>query len=133
MIPPSRMSVAEFLAWNPGDGQSWQLVDGEPEAMAPANRSHSMIQGELARLIGKGLIERSMTCSLGVDPGVVPRVQAQSNVRVPDIAVTCARYDSEEPTLSDPVLIIEILSPSNHAETCPMFGPIPPSPACAKF
>ncbi len=27
---PVRRSVAEFLAWEPADGQTWQLVDGEP-------------------------------------------------------------------------------------------------------
>lgn len=42
------MTVAEFLAWNPPEGQAWQLVDGEPQAMAPASRTHGTIQGELA-------------------------------------------------------------------------------------
>jgi hypothetical protein len=33
------MDVAEFLAWDaPGNGR-WQLVDGEPQSMAPANRT----------------------------------------------------------------------------------------------
>ena len=37
------MTVAEFLAWDAGDGRLWQLVDGQPQAMAPAGRhiSHS--------------------------------------------------------------------------------------------
>jgi len=34
------MTVAEFLAWNPPSARLWQLVDGEPQAMAPANRTH---------------------------------------------------------------------------------------------
>ncbi len=34
-----RMTVAEFLDWDSGDrtGRRWQLVDGEPQAMAPAS------------------------------------------------------------------------------------------------
>ncbi len=36
---------------------------------------------------------------------------------IPDLAVTCAPYQEEEYTLTDPVLLIEILSPSNQAET----------------
>ena len=32
---PVNMTVAEFLEWCPDDGQRWQLVDGEPVAMAP--------------------------------------------------------------------------------------------------
>ena len=52
---PVRMTVAEFLAWDAGDGRLWQLVDGEPQAMAPASRTHGAIQAELCRLIANHL------------------------------------------------------------------------------
>jgi hypothetical protein len=52
-----------------------------------------------------------------VTPGVVPHVQSSHNMRVPDLAVTCSDYETEEAELTDPVLIVEILSPSNQAET----------------
>ena len=111
------MTVAEFLAWDAGDGRLWQLVDGEPQAMAPASRTHAAIQGELCRLIANHLAERSRLCSVLANPGVVPRVQVEHNVRIPDFAVICSEYESEEPVIADPVLIVEILSPSNEAET----------------
>ncbi len=114
---PERMSVEQFLAWNPPDGQLWQLVDGEPQAMAPANRTHGAIQNELGSLIRNHLAARSSPCSVVASPGVIPRVQANTNIRVPDLAVTCSGYQSEESALTDPVLLIEILSPSNQAET----------------
>ena len=38
-------------------------------------------------------------------------------MRVPDLAVTCVPYEREELALTDPVLIVEILSPSNQAAT----------------
>jgi Uma2 family endonuclease len=47
---------------------------------------------------------------------VVPRVRSADNVRVPDLAVTCAP-PSRERLLAEPVLLIEILSPSNADET----------------
>lgn len=62
-------------------------------------------------------MERGGPCSVVSDPGIVPRVRAAHNVRVPDLAVTCSEYVTEEATLEDPVVIIEILSPSNKAET----------------
>src|SRR5208337_616634 len=114
---PVRMTVAEFLAWNPPSPQLWQLVDGEPQAMAPANRTHGAIQAELCSLIRNHLEERSSPCSVVTTPGVIPRVQSETNVRIPDLAVTCSGYDEEESSLTDPVLLIEILSPSNQAET----------------
>lgn len=114
---PAPMSVAEFLAWAPQDGRCWQLIDGEPVAMAPASRTHGTLQGELARQIGNHLRASGGPCALVVAPGVVPRLRSAHNVRVPDLAVTCTPCDAEEATLADPVLVIELLSPSNAAET----------------
>jgi Uma2 family endonuclease len=115
-VPPM-MTVPEFLAWDAPAGPPWQLVDGEPRGMAPASRTHNTIQGELGRLIGNHLLARGGPCSLVPNPGVVPRVRSESNFRIPDLAVTCLPYREEEYALTDPVLLIEILSPSNQAET----------------
>jgi Uma2 family endonuclease len=114
---PVRMTVAEFFAWNPPSPQLWQLVDGEPQAMAPASITHGAIQAELCSLIRNHLEERSSPCRVITAPGVIPRVQAETNVRIPDLAVACSGYDAEESALANPVLLIEILSPSNQAET----------------
>lgn len=114
---PVLMSVQEFLVWEPGDGRSWQLVDGVPEAMAPTNRTHGTLQAELARLMGDCLRQQGSPCTVVVAPGIIPHVQARHNVRIPDLAVTCSEYTIEEATLTDPVLVVEILSPSNKAET----------------
>ncbi|MGO9234319.1 MAG: Uma2 family endonuclease [Methylocella sp.] len=114
---PVRMTVAEFLAWNPPTAQLWQLVDGEPQAMAPAGVTHGAIQSALSYLITRHFEEQASHCRVITAPGVIPRVQSDTNVRIPDLAVTCSGYDAEESSLTDPVLLIEILSPSNQAET----------------
>lgn len=114
---PVRMSVDEFLDWVPGDGQAWQLVDGEPQAMSPAKRTHGMLQNELGALLRNHLLERGGPCAVATTPGVVPHVQANFNMRIPDLAVTCTEYEMEEAALSNPVLIVEILSSSNQTET----------------
>jgi Uma2 family endonuclease len=114
---PVHMTVAEFLVWDAPGPELWQLVDGEPVAMAPPNRTHGAMQNELGRLIANHLADRGGPCSVITTPGVLPRVRANINFRIPDLAVTCAGYESEEQALSAPVLMIEILSPSNRAET----------------
>lgn len=111
------MEITEFLSWNPGGPEKWQLLDGEPVAMVSANRSHGALKGELSRLIGNHLAIQRRQCSVVVEPGVVPRARGGFNVRIPDLAVTCSAYEFEQATLSAPVLIVEILSPSNEAET----------------
>jgi Uma2 family endonuclease len=114
---PAHMTVADFLAWSPPDGRLWQLVDGTPQAMAPASRTHAYLQGEVAGIIRDHLRARRSPCVLAITPGVVPRIGARDNVRVPDLAVTCSPYAGEEGVVSEPVLIVELLSPSNKAET----------------
>jgi Uma2 family endonuclease len=113
---PSRMTVAEFLDW-PGDGTSarYELVDGELHAMAPASITHGIIQANVARLLGNHLLDTP--CHVVTAPGIVPRARAHQNMRIPDLAVTCEQDELGQRALPEPVLIIEILSPSNETET----------------
>jgi len=116
--PAPHMSVDEFLAWS-GDGsrRKFQLVDGEPRAMAPASPTHGIIQANVAALLHAHLRAQGGTCHTVTEPGIVPRVRADANMRTPDVAVTCVPDDPRHRSLPDPVLLIEILSPSNEAET----------------
>jgi Uma2 family endonuclease len=110
------MTVADFLDW-PGDGSGtrYQLIEGEIHAMAPASVRHGRIQGNVSRLIGVHLDDGP--CQLVVAPGVVPRIRSDANLRIPDLGVTCEPDELAQPTLVNPILLIEILSPSNERET----------------
>jgi Uma2 family endonuclease len=114
---PAVMDVAEFLAWDAPGPYRWQLVEGEPQAMAPASRTHGAIQGELGRLIGNHLVAQGGDCTVVPHGGTIPRVRADVNFRIPDITVTCTDYQEEEYDISEPVLLVEILSPTNKSET----------------
>lgn len=111
------MSVDEFLNWDSGDALKYELVDGEPRAMAPTNRTHGVVHGELARLIGNHLRANGSPCDVVIEPGVIPHLFAAHNMRVPDLGVTCTSYETEQAALPEPVLLVEILSPSNQAKT----------------
>ena len=113
---PIYMSVADFLDWEPGDGLRYELADGEPRAMAPAGTIHAYLQNELGRRIGNHLRERGGVCEALANPGVTPHLLSAHNVRIPDLGVTCSPLAPGQ-TLTDPVLLIEILSPSNQAKT----------------
>jgi Uma2 family endonuclease len=113
---PSRMTVAEFIAWSSdGSDAAFELVDGEPRAMAPASVTHGLIQANFARILGNHLA--GTRCHVVVAPGVIPRVRAGFNFRIPDLAVNCAADKAAQNALPDPILIVEILSPGNEAET----------------
>jgi Uma2 family endonuclease len=113
--PPAEMTVAEFLAWDaPG---RWQLVDGEPVAMAPTSRTHGALQIELGGVIRNHLATSGSPCTVIAAPGIVPQVRSNDNFRIPDLAVTCTPYETEEYDVANPVLVVEVLSPSNRTET----------------
>jgi Uma2 family endonuclease len=115
---PETITVAEFLDWRPQHGgDRWELVDGAPRAMAPAAPRHGSIQGEMARLIGNHLAAERPECRVVIEPGIRPRVRADHNVRVPDLAISCTRWDRDERLLPAPVVLVEIISPSNVAAT----------------
>lgn len=111
------MTVVEFLTWNPQDSDRWELIDGTPRSMAPAAPRHGAIQAEVARLIGNHLIEARPSCRVITEPGVQPKVRGNFNTRVPDLAVTCAAWNPDDRLLPEPLLVMEILSPSNKADT----------------
>src|SRR5579864_7253788 len=113
--PLARMTLSEFLQWEPADPtvRSWQLIDGEPVAMAPGSDAHGAIQAELAALLRNHLVQQGSSCRVATEPGIVPRLRADRNYRIPDIGVTCAP-PSRDLMLPEPVLLIEILSPSNE-------------------
>ncbi len=115
---PTRMTVDEFLVWDADDvtGRRWQLIDGEPVLMAPAADIHGTIQAELIRLLGNHLVAVGSRCRVVDAPGIVPRIRANENFRVPDLGVTCAP-PSGEVMVPEPLLLIEILSPGNEAKT----------------
>jgi Uma2 family endonuclease len=113
------MTVAQFLDWDSGDrsGRLWQLCDGVPRAMAPTILAHGAVQNELGFLIRLHLRNSGSRCTVMSNPGVVPRARATDNVRIPDLGVTCRPFDAAKRVLEEPVLLIEILSRSNQAET----------------
>ncbi len=76
--------------------------------MAPASETHNIIQGELGALIRNHLVAMGRRSTLVPNAGIVPHVPSDSNVRIPDLAVTCASSRQESQSTSDPVLLVEI-------------------------
>jgi Uma2 family endonuclease len=110
------MTVAEFLDWHGDDsGRRYELVDGEPRAQDPASVTHGIVQANISGLLRTHL--RGTNCKVVLAPGVVPRVRAAENMRIPDLAVNFSPDEPGQRALPDPILIIEVLSPSNEAET----------------
>ena len=105
---PRRMSLAEFLEWDDGSDLRYELIAGEPVAMAPPLFGHAIVVSNLDRLIGSRL---KSPCLIMAGAGVAASESASSYL-VPDLVVTCEPVDPRGRYLTTPRLIVEILSPT---------------------
>ena len=114
-LPP--MTLDAFFAWDGGGHVGkLELVDGYVRAMAPASATHSLIQNNIAFALTRHLRDGPRQCRAAPEAPVLPPLHQKQNARAPDVAVTCApRSDSK--VFEDPILIVEVLSPSNEVET----------------
>jgi Uma2 family endonuclease len=107
-----RMTLDEFLRWDDGTDTRYELVDGFPVAMAPPAEAHRILAVRLVSRIDTKLSSRR-PCNAQIEPGVV-RPDRVDSYYVPDIAVTCEPNEPGRQSMVDPILIIEILSPSTE-------------------
>jgi Uma2 family endonuclease len=111
------MAVDEFLTWS-GDGHQGklELVEGRVRAQDPASVTHGYIQANIVIAVGNHLRAIGGPCRVATEPPVVPALRSKRNARAPDVAVTCSP-PSDSKVMQSPVLIVEVLSPSNEDET----------------
>jgi Uma2 family endonuclease len=102
------MTLAEFLEWDDGTDRRYELLDGIPMMMAPSLEAH----GELALALGAEIRSRLQApCRVISEAGIVIPDRADTYY-VADLAVTCAPREPGRRMVVDPVLVIEVLSPS---------------------
>jgi Uma2 family endonuclease len=107
-----RMNLEDFLHWDGGTDTRYELIDGFPVAMAPPAEAHRILAVRLVSRIDAALAGRR-PCNAQIEPGVV-RPDRANSYYVPDIAVTCEPNEAGRQAMVDPILIVEILSPSTE-------------------
>jgi Uma2 family endonuclease len=106
-----RMSLAAFLEWDDGTDARYELVDGRIVAMAPTIEAHGTIVANFARHIGNRL---KAPCRVVVEAGITPADRADTWYEA-DLVVTCAPPERGARAITEPRLIVEVLSPSTAA------------------
>jgi Uma2 family endonuclease len=107
---------ADFLAWNEGQEGKWDLVAGRiVDMMVRVSRNHALLAARMVAILSRSLSFPPYTISTA-DFGVT----TATSVRYPDVMVDGAMGNGTDLTAVQPLLIVEILSPS----TMPIdFGP----------
>lgn len=102
-----KMTLTEFLEWEEQQGERHEFYRGETFSMAGETARHNRVVLNLASGIGDHL--DGTPCQVFA---VSMKVQIADAVLYPDVMVTCAKADAgDEWTVTDPRLIIEVLSP----------------------
>jgi Uma2 family endonuclease len=103
-----RMTLAEFLEWDDGTDRRHELADGIPIMMAPTLEAH----GELAINIGAEIQGRLQPSCRVVGAAGISIPARRDTFYVADLAITCAPREPGRRMVAEPVVIVEVLSPS---------------------
>ena len=101
------MTVDEFLAWDDGTDIRYELADGIVRAMAPPAGPHRTIVSNTTVVV-HGALRHRRPCRPEAEAGV--RIDEQVMWQA-DLAVTCQPAARE---IADPLLIVEVLSPTTR-------------------
>jgi Uma2 family endonuclease len=99
-------TVEAFDRWHATQPERWEFIAGRPVMMAPGSRPHTIIKGNIFRHLGNKLAGKP--CRPYVDGA---EVKGHKLSAIPDVVVECRPPDLRSPTIAEPVLIVEVLSP----------------------
>ncbi|UFP95941.1 Uma2 family endonuclease [Gloeobacter morelensis] len=103
----------DYLAWELQQPGRHEYIDGRVLAMTGASAAHNTVLTNLSRELSNHL--RATPCRVFTADMKV-QITAEGPFFYPDAAVTCSEQDDEATyTLSEPCLIVEVLSPSTEA------------------
>jgi Uma2 family endonuclease len=105
------MSSDEFLVWEHDQPERYEYACGFVTMVTGASAAHVTITMNLAFALRQALRETSCR-PFGSDMNVI----ANDTVRYPDISVTCRPVDDRDDRISDPILIVEVISPNTQRE-----------------
>jgi Uma2 family endonuclease len=116
------MTVEEFLLWAEGKEGRWELHDGapvmisstEPVMMSPERAAHIRTKFSAAKALEGAVLRAGLPCEVFAD-GMAVRIDART-IFEPDASVVCGpRRPDETIAIDNPVIVVEVLSPSTAA------------------
>jgi Uma2 family endonuclease len=102
-------TLEAFRVWHERQPEVWEFIDGVPKLIAPGSKAHTLIKSNVHAALAQVLSGTS--CRALVDGAIV---EVHGSSLIPDIVVTCASLDFSTPRVDEPLIIVEILSPSNQ-------------------
>jgi len=110
------MTSDEFIAWamEQPETSHYELVAGEVVAMSPERSAHALTKFQIARRLAGAVEGAGLTCQV-CPAGMAVEID-EHTVYEPDALVRCGTpLPPDAIKLHDPVIIVEVLSPSTRA------------------
>jgi Uma2 family endonuclease len=104
-------TLDEFRAWHERQSEVWEFIHGVPKLMAPGSKTHTLIKSNVHVALAQAL--RGTGCRALVDGAIV---EVEGSSLIPDVVVTCSELDFATPRVEDPIILVEVLSPSNEKD-----------------
>lgn len=113
------LTVADYLAWAEaqGDVTRTELIDGQVVAMSPELVEHNRVKGAVFVALRTAVKKAGIQGEVFTDGLTVP-IEPHTAYE-PDASLRCgARLPTNSKTVGDPVVVVEVLSPSSaHSDT----------------
>jgi Uma2 family endonuclease len=111
----NEMDVDAFLAWAEGREGRWELRDGQPVMMSPERAAHALAKFSAQTALREGIRRAGLLCRMFPD-GMTVRMNARAAFE-PDALVVCPPpTDLNTMEIPNPVIVVEVLSPSTAAD-----------------
>ena len=108
------MTVEEFLPWAEGKEGRWELHEGVPVMMSPERSLHVETKAEAYVALREAIRLKGLPCRVYPD-GMAIRIDARATYE-PDASVVCGpRVAPDAIEIDNPVIVVEVLSPSTAA------------------
>ena len=109
------MDVDAFLLWAAGRQGRWELRDGQPVMMAPERAMHALTKASAHIALREGVRRAGLPCRVFPN-GMTVRIAARIAFE-PDALVVCPPpSDLNTMEIPNPVVVVEVLSPSTAAD-----------------
>ena len=104
-------TLEEFRVWHERQPDVWEFIHGVPKLMAPGSKAHTLIKGNAHLALAQAL--HGTGCRALVDGAII---EIEGSSLIPDVLVTCSPLDFTTPRVAEPIIIVEVLSPSNQGD-----------------
>jgi Uma2 family endonuclease len=106
------MTLAQFLDWEERQEVRHEFADGAVTMMSGGTDAHDEVRGAIHATLRAKLRTKESPCRARLD---LKLVCPNGRSRYPDVAVICGPRDPKATRLTDPVVLVEVLSPSTRA------------------